>query len=132
MGGDSLLAEKKVPPIKALEAAFLAVSIIGTVAYVLIEISEFMESSFHILEHSTSENAHELKVHPGYFLGAMMSFPILGAGSLGLVIPLAVYVADHAAFNDLHVIRPDHFGKLLSRVYRSWAATNGKMATKDL
>ena len=125
-----LLEDKRVPAIKAVEAAVVALSIAGFTYFALNGVGEFMENHFHILDPNADHS--EIKVHPGMLLLALMCFPILGAGTLALIIPIAVYVGEHAAFNDLHILRPDHFCIVLARVYRSWAATNGKLATKDL
>ena len=59
-------------------------------------------------------------------------FPLLSILGLALTIPLGPYVADHAAFQNLSVIRPDHHLRLCAKVYRAWIASNGKLASKDL
>ena len=127
-----LLETKRIPPAKAAEAAIVALTVIGIVAYSFHHLGEWMENSFHVFDHTAAENVQEIKRHPSELLGAMMMFPILAATAMGILIPVAVYVGDHAAFNDLHIARPDHLATLLVRVYRSWAASNGKLASKDL
>ena len=49
-----------------------------------------------------------------------------------LLIPLFIYITDHAAFTTLSMLRPDHYGKLVWRVYAGWIASGGKLASKDL
>mmetsp|Transcript_28707 Transcript_28707/g.69947 ORF Transcript_28707/g.69947 Transcript_28707/m.69947 type:complete len:91 (+) Transcript_28707:1-273(+) len=65
-------------------------------------------------------------------LFAMFAVPLTTAGTIALLIPLAIYVMDYAAFQNLNVIRPDHYCRLLIKVYRVWLGANGKMSSKDL
>ena len=53
-----LLEEKRIPPAKAAQAAFVALSVLGTIGYTLHRISEWMEPSFHVFDHDTKENVH--------------------------------------------------------------------------
>ena len=91
-----------------------------------------VEEHFHVLEHTAKENVKEMSRHPGEAMLLMALFPLLSALGLALVIPLGPYVFTHAAFQDLHVIRPDHHCRLMIKVYRAWSAANGKLASKDL
>ena len=50
-----------------------------------------------------------------------------------LVIPLLMYVTDHTPFQSLNPLRPDHFARLVVRVYTAWLSNpGGKMKAKDL
>ena len=91
-----------------------------------------MESHFHLFEHTASENAAEIRNHPAALFGMMASFPILAMIALLLLLPLGPYVGDHAAFQSLHVLRPDHYARLVTRVYGAWTASHGKLSKKDL
>ena len=91
-----------------------------------------VESHFHLFEHTASENAAEIRNHPAALFGMMASFPILAMIALLLLLPLGPYVGDHAAFQSLHVIRPDHYARLVTRVYGAWTASHGKLSKKDL
>ena len=62
----------------------------------------------------------------------LASFPILSMIGLLLLIPLGPYVSEHAAFQNLHVVRPDHHLRLVFRVYKAWIKTDGKLGKKDL
>ena len=53
--------------------------------------------------------------------------------TLVLVIPLLMYVTDHTPFQSLNPLRPDHFARLVVRVYTAWLSNpGGKMKAKDL
>ena len=63
----------------------------------------------------------------------LLSLPLGTAATLALLIPLGIYVSDYAAFQNLNVIRPDHFGRLVVKVYRAWLTSeNGKLSAKEL
>ena len=92
-----------------------------------------MEDHFHIFNHTIAEDVEEFKAHPGMLIACLVSFPFLSILGLALVIPIGPYVSEHAAFQDLHVIRPDHHLRLCAKVYGAWAASSdGKLSKKDL
>ena len=91
-----------------------------------------VEEHFHVFDHTARENIQEAKRHPGMLLVLTMSFPLLSMLGLLLLIPLGPYVTEHAAFQNLHVLRPDHHLRLCVKVYTAWTAANGKMSKKDL
>ena len=131
MGGQ-LLEDKSIPLAKAVEALVVLIGIVGSVCYILYLVSLEMEKEFHVLEHTASENVAEVRRHPAEAIRLMALFPVLAIVGLALVIPLGPYVVEHAAFQNLHVIRPDHHLRLCGKVYSAWYATNGKLASKDL
>ena len=91
-----------------------------------------VENHFHVFDHTAKENVQEFKSHPAMLFAMLASFPLLSMLGLLLVIPLGPYCADHAAFQNLNVIRPDHHVRLMVKVYRAWTQANGKLAGKDL
>ena len=84
--------------------------------------------------HHSDDDVQEMQAHPLQLIGLVACFPILSFLGLFLVIPLGPYVADHAPFTNLNVARPDHYVRLLSTVYKAWAASeDGKLKIgKDL
>ena len=91
-----------------------------------------VEDHFHIFNHTAGENVIEFRAHPGMFIGLLACFPIFSMLGLLLVLPLGPYCADHAAFQNLRIIRPDHYVRLCVKVYTAWTVGNGKLASKDL
>ena len=91
-----------------------------------------VEDHFHVFEHTVAENADEVRRHPASLLGLMACFPILAMLGLLCLLPLGPYVGEHAAFQGLHVLRPDHYARLVTRVYSAWFASDGKLSKKDL
>ena len=130
--GGGLLEEKGISKGKAFEALLVAFLIVGGISYTLHLVSFEMEEHFHIFNHTLSEDVEEFKAHPAMLLICLMSFPILTMIGLALVIPLGPYVFDHAAFQSMHVVRPDHFLKVVFKVYSAWIANDGKLKAKDL
>tara|TARA_B110000046_G_C12610612_1_gene240658 strand:- start:1 stop:159 length:159 start_codon:yes stop_codon:yes gene_type:complete len=50
-----------------------------------------------------------------------------------LIIPTFIYVTDHAPFQSLSILRPDHYFKIVVKVYKAWASSaGGKLKMKDL
>ena len=63
----------------------------------------------------------------------LLSYPLSAAAALFLLIPLVMYVVDHAPFQSLVLPRPDHYVMLISRVYRAWlGVSNGKLSSKEM
>ena len=124
---------KSAPPAKMAEAAVVALTVVGLIAYTLHHVSVEMEEHFHIFSHTLKEDVQEFKRHPGMLIVLMASFPILSMSGLLLLIPLGPYCAEHTAFQNLHVVRPDHHLRLCFKVYKAWLGTsNGKLDGKDL
>ena len=66
-------------------------------------------------------------------ISAIGSFVAGTIATLVLVIPLLMYVTDHTPFQSLNPLRPDHFARLVVRVYTAWLSNpGGKMKAKDL
>ena len=128
----SLLEDKSIPRSKALQAAATGSTIIFTIAYVLHIVSYELELHFHIFNNTVTEDMAEFKAHPGMLVGLLACYPLLAMLGLALVIPLGPYCSEHAAFQDLSVIRPDHHLRLCLKVYSAWMATDGKLSKKDL
>ena len=119
----NLLEAKPITASKMASAAALALCIVGGIAWFLHGASVTM----------VDKHIDTQKAHPSHFVGTIVLFPVFTAIGLFLTIPLFVYVTDHAAFSNLHVINPVHYGRLLVRVYRSWLrADGGKLSSKEL
>ena len=127
-----LLEDKGISRGKAAEALLVAFAIVGSISYALHQVSYEMEVHFHIFNHTLSEDVEEFRAHPGALLLCLASFPLLTILGLALVIPLGPYVFDHAAFQSMHVVRPDHFLRVVFHVYKTWIANDGKLKAKDL
>ena len=91
-----------------------------------------MEVHFHIFNNTLTEDMDEFRAHPGMLVGLLACYPLLSMLGLALVIPLGPYCAEHAAFQHLNVLRPDHHLRLCYKVYKAWIATDGKLSKKDL
>ena len=91
-----------------------------------------VDTHFHIF-HPKQAVRDEKQPSFAILIALVAMYPLLSVAGLGLVIPLLVYVGDHAPFQSLDVLRPDHYAKLLVRVYRAWASSKGgKLKGKDL
>ena len=62
----------------------------------------------------------------------IISLPLGTAIAIALVIPLGVYLTDYAAFQNLNVIRPDHYARLVFKVHKAWISSNGKLSSKEI
>ena len=71
-------------------------------------------------------------MNPREIVVVTLAFPLSGMAAIFLLIPLIVYIFEHAAFASLSMLRPDHYGRLVWRVYAGWIAADGKLASKDL
>ena len=61
------------------------------------------------------------------------TYPVVAFVAMLLIIPVLIYATDHAPFQSLNLLRPDHFARLLFKVYSSWAGSaNGKLKAKDM
>ena len=125
MGG-SLLQGKRAPPFKIVCAVMLALWIIGSFSLIL--------SALHAHHERTTMQAHQEGgvVNPGEIMLVTLGFPLSAMAAIFLLIPLFIYIFEHAAFTNLSMLRPDHYGKLVWRVYAGWIAADGKLASKDL
>jgi hypothetical protein len=125
MGG-SLLQGKRAPPFKIVCAVMLALWIIGSFSMML--------STLHAHHERATMQAHQEGgvVNPGEIMLVTLGFPLSAMAAIFLLIPLFIYITDHAAFTTLSMLRPDHYGKLVWRVYAGWIAAGGKLASKDL
>ena len=77
----------------------------------------------------------EARLHSGQHVNPLLLllFPLSAIALLLLLVPLLMYVVDHAAFSSLAMPRPDHYLRLLCRVYTAWlSAEDGKLKEKDL
>jgi len=126
MQGGPLLQGKRAPPFQLVCAVMLALWIIGCFGLLL--------RALHAHHERTILHAHRdgLAVNPREIMMVTLAFPLSGMSAIFLLIPLIVYVFEHAAFASLSMLRPDHYGKLVWRVYARWIATDGKLASKDL
>ena len=70
---------------------------------------------------------------PGLLIALVLMYPLLTILGMVLIIPLVMYVTDHAPFQSLNMLRPDHFIQLVVQVYRAWlSSAGGKLKPKDL
>ena len=126
MTATELLQDKRIPLSRLASAATAAVFIVGTIALLLRRITRKLELAFT----SDVENPTIASASAGFL---MMCYPLLAMLGLGLVLPLCVYVSDHAPFQSLQILRPDHYFQLVWRVYRTWlGADGGKLKAKEL
>lgn len=122
-----LLTSKTAPPAKLLSALLIGCLIVG-IFYL----------SLHHGVHGVTEYFHD---HQGKMTRRVvlvlpliaMCVPLGTVLFFALLIPLGVYIFDHAAFQSLNVLRPDHYLTVVARVWRTWSgAKNGKLNGKDL
>lgn len=74
-----------------------------------------------------------LAASPPLALLLTMLLPLTALLLITALLPLLVYVADHAPFNDLVMPRPDHYARLVVRVYTAWIGANdGKLKEKNI
>ena len=136
MAGSSLLEDKSAPTDKKVQAAVVAFFVIGAVCLFLGEISNEIENTFHVWNHTAAqaeELKREMKTHPAMVLGLIAIFPLTAILTIVMILPLGVYVTDYAAFQNLSPVRPDHYIKVCFKVYRAWfAGGDGKLKAKDL
>ena len=108
MAGSTLLEEKTAPLPKALQAIGVGIVIAGSIFLFLSELSKELENHFHIWNH-TAQQAEELqqefKSHPALLLGLLALFPLSAIAGIVMVLPLGVYITDHAAFRALSPYR---------------------------
>ena len=108
MAGSTLLEEKTAPLPKALQAIGVGIVIAGSIFLFLSELSKELENHFHIWNH-TAQQAEELqqefKSHPALLLGLLALFPLSAISGIVMVLPLGVYITDHAAFRALSPYR---------------------------
>ena len=114
-----MLEKKRCPPAQAAGALALAVLIALLLWYWLHEASRMLES--HIETKS-----------PALFVLCLISYPLSGAVALGLLLPILVYILDYAPWQKLVLPRPDHYVRLVLRVWPAWFANHGKLTDKDL
>ncbi len=121
-----LMQGKRAPAFQLACAVMLALWIIGCFALLL--------SALHAHHERTTLHAHQEGgvVNPREIVVVTLAFPLSGMAAIFLLIPLIVYIFEHAAFASLSMLRPDHYGRLVWRVYAGWIAADGKLASKDL
>ena len=89
-----------------------------------------VESHWHIFHPDHMPKGQ--KAPPMAILGVLIFlYPLLTIAGMMLVIPLIMYMTDHAPFQSLNL--PKEYWTLLTRIYTTWAqSTNGKMKVKDM
>ena len=132
MDGSGLLANKRAPPARIALAlglfAIIFVAVFGALSLVSVEIEEH----YHIF-HPKAKKVDDHDKSAGLFIFLILLYPLLTALGLVLAIPLLVYVSDYAPFQNLNLLRPNHYAKLLKVVYTTWLnAEGGKLKSKDL
>ena len=132
MGGN-LLEQKKITLPKLVQAITMALLVVGTAAFLLNGLATELEDHFHIFNSTLDPEHREMKIHPFQLVGLVFLFPVIAMSTLVLLIPLLVYVSDHAALQALNPLRPDDYARLLHKVYAAWiAGGDGKLKMKDL
>ena len=94
-----------------------------------------MEVHFHIFhpENSNEPIPDGIKPTGALLFFLILMYPLLSILGMGLIISLIMYCTDHAPFQSIHVLRPDHFMRLQTMVYRAWFnSAGGKLKPKDL
>jgi len=132
----SLMAEKAASPKKKLVAMGLAAVIVIIVVGLLSFTTYELEQHYHLFHPAAPADATknaDVARGPLLMIVLILAYPLLSVLGMALVIPLLIYVNDHAAFNGLNLLQPSHFGLLLKRVYGTWlSTTDGKLNGKDL
>ena len=108
MAGSTLLEEKSAPLPKALQAGLVGIVIAGSICLFLNELSNELENHFHLWNHTAQqveELQQEFKSHPALLLGLLALFPLSAIAGIVLILPLGVYLTDHAAFQGLSPLR---------------------------
>ena len=106
--GSTLLEEKSAPLPKALQAGLVGIVIAGSICLFLNELSSELENHFHLWNHTAQqveELQQEFKSHPALLLGLLALFPLSAIAGIVLILPLGVYLTDHAAFQGLSPLR---------------------------
>eukprot|EP00325_Prymnesiales_sp_UTEX-LB-985_P003163 CAMPEP_0174697972 /NCGR_PEP_ID=MMETSP1094-20130205/3689_1 /TAXON_ID=156173 /ORGANISM="Chrysochromulina brevifilum, Strain UTEX LB 985" /LENGTH=132 /DNA_ID=CAMNT_0015895061 /DNA_START=11 /DNA_END=409 /DNA_ORIENTATION=+ len=128
-----LLADKRISTAKLLEAVILGLTVTTVVAYLGLWVTDEVEEHYHIFHPERVAKPETINGSSTMLIALTACYPCLAVSWLMLVIPLLMYASDHAAFQSLHVLRPDHYMRLLSKVYTAWAAApNGKLKVKDM
>ncbi|EIE26703.1 hypothetical protein COCSUDRAFT_32248 [Coccomyxa subellipsoidea C-169] len=103
-------AQKRTNNVRAILTIILMVTFFGSMIASVTSIADFLEH------------------HPELrFL-----FPLLGAGSVLLIIPLGVYLTNQGDFPDVNPIIPSHYFRLARRCFVAMVENDGKVSGKDL
>ena len=121
-GMSSPLESKKAPPAR-VAGAILIGTILAVLWYQLLHYVVDVIEGHHGLRKDNSRLMLPL---------CIISLPLGTAIAIALVIPLGVYLTDYAAFQDLNVIRPDHYARLVFKVHKAWVSSNGKLSSKEI
>jgi hypothetical protein len=108
MAGSTLLEEKNAPLPKALQAIGVGIVIGGSICLFLNELSNELENHFHLWNHTAQQAEdlqQELRSHPALLLGLLALFPLSAIAGIMMILPLGVYITDHAAFRALSPYR---------------------------
>ncbi len=120
-GADLLGGSRQIPPGRLAGALGLAALIFSAYAIAL-------RHMWQLLEDGTSRNgSHDLQ-----HLMVIPLLPITAALLIALEIPLIMYISNYSALQSLAMPRPDHYLRLLLRVYSAWFAEGGKLKEKDM
>lgn len=121
MSKGELLADKAITLPKLFAALLVAAAIVAPAVSFLAYLQHHLEALFDHKE-------------PGLSLPMTVALmPLTAIGMIALVVPVGIYIFDHAPFQSLFILRPDHYTQLLYRVFFAWSkAKNGKLASKEL
>lgn len=121
MAGADLLAEKRIPPARLAGALGLLALIFGSYVALLNYKWKLLEEA---LEGKGKGDIQHLLILP--------LLPLSAAALLILIIPLFMYVSNYSALQSLVLPRPDHYVRLLVRVYSTWISEGGKLKDKHM
>jgi uncharacterized BrkB/YihY/UPF0761 family membrane protein len=128
----NLMVDKKITSERLASACVLGAGLVGGAVFALSWTTNELETHFHIFHRNPA--ATPSAPPSGMLLFALIAlYPLVTIATLVLVIPLLMYVTDHTPFQSLNPLRPDHFARLVVRVYTAWLSNpGGKMKAKDL
>ena len=127
----NLMVDKKITSEQLASACVLGAGLVGGAVFALSWTTNELETHFHIFHRNPA--ATPSAPPSGTLLFALIAlYPLVTIVTLVLVIPLLMYVTDHTPFQSLNPLRPDHFARLVVRVYTAWLSNpGGKMKAKD-
>jgi len=116
-----LLADKRIPPARLAGALALLAFIVCCYALLLSYKWRLLEET---LEGKAAADMRHLLIIP--------LLPLSAALLLVMIIPIFMYITNYAALQSFVLPRPDHYFRLLVRVYSAWASEGGKLKDKHL
>jgi len=126
-----LLRICQIPPRK-LAGALSLIALICLSFWYLLHL-KWAALETHLLAHAQSQPSKGKRRPPTAAIGLTLLFPLSALVAILLVLPLLVFITDHAPYQNLTPIRPDHYWRLFYRVYAAWlGSAEGKLKEKDM